>query len=486
MISELNGLIQHMHYVDFDSKNKQTIIRFAIYVVLGLIAIAVSYLVILGARGYDVDPATRKVVRNGLILTWSQPESVDVYVNGNLEDNTPARFPLPVGQYDMKMSKLGYRDWTKTVNLRASEVIKLNYPRLFPNEITAKPVTSLSEVSGWLQSGDQETIAVHVKPGSRDIILYSVKDIEAQPKLMTIPRQFLTEVAGSTGIINLHQWSADSDYLMVEHINGDLTEYIRINVIDNEFVNINKTMTLELTNLQFDRSENNKMYGLTNNQLRRIDIGDKVASAALVAQVVDYRVASDGRVLAIQKRDKLSSLLMIDRDDNISTVLSAPTTATAQLELGNYDDEDYAVVALSPSETKLVWLDEKENRNSDMIATIPGKNVQVYPVSFTGRFAVVSSGDVVTVHDFEKLRVFEFEFDGMTPESLSWFDDGHLITTTRNGAIDVIEFDGKNKTNIGKGKNFKVYTDKDFNNFYSLGAGQNSKIDLNVSNLLPQ
>jgi len=486
MISELNGLIQHMHYVDFDSKNKQTIIRFAIYIVLGLVAIAVSYLVILGARGYDVDPATRKVVRNGLILTWSQPESVDVYVNGNLEDNTPARFPLPAGQYDMKMSKRGYRDWTKKVDLRASEVIKMNYPRLFPNEIVAAPVSSLSDVSGWLQSGDQETIAVHTKPESKQILFYSVNDIKAAPKLLTIPDQYLTRVDEGIGTINLHQWSADSDYLMIEHVNGTLTEYIRINVINDELININKTMALELTNLQFDRSENNKMYGLTNGQLRRIDLSEEVVSSALVAEVVDYRVASDGRVLAIQKRDKLSSLLMIDRDDNVTNVLSAPTTSTAQLELGNYDNENYALVAFGPNETTLVWLDAKANRKSNVIATIPGKNVRVYPVSFTGRFAVVSSGDIVTVHDFEKLRVFEFKFADMVPESLSWFDDGHLITTTSKGAIDVIEFDGKNKTNIGKGKNYKVYTDKSFKSFYSLGVGQNSKIDLNVSNLRPQ
>jgi len=474
-----------MHYVDFDTKTKQTITRFAIYIVLGLVSIAVSSLVILAARGYDVDPATRRVVRNGLVLMWSQPQSVDVYVNDILEDKTPSRLPLPVGEYRLKMSKAGFRDWNKTVKVGPSEVVKLNYPRLFPNEINATPVTTLAEVSDWLQSGDQETIAVHSRPGSREILLYSMKDITSGPQLITIPESQLTQVDGALGKIKLHQWSADSDYLMIEHTNGSVVEYVRINVIDNEFLNINKTYALPINNVQFDRSENNKMYGLTDELLRRLDVRNKSISAALVGEVADFRVAADGRVLSLQVRNNITSLVMLDKNDELSVVLSGATSDLAQLELGNFESKDYAVVSLNPNETKLVWLDDKAGRASNLLATIPGKNVKVYPVSFTGRFAVVSSGETVTVHDFEKLRVFNFRFPGMTSQTLSWFDDGHLISTTKNGNIDVLEFDGANKTTIGKGKNFKVYTDKDFKELYSLGAKEDGRVDLNSSNLRP-
>lgn len=485
MISELNRLKQHMHYVDFDTKTKQTIIRFAIYIVLGLVAIAVSLLVVMAARGYDVDPATGKVVRNGLVLLWSQPEAVDVYINGNLEDNTPARFPLPVGTYDIKMSKAGYRDWTKTTQVRPSEVVKLNYPRLFPNDIKAESATTLASAVDWLQSPDQETLATQTKADSREVLLYNIEDITASPDLITIPESVITRTPGVADVFKLSQWSADSDYLMIEHLSGTKSEFIRANVIDKEFINVNKTLSLDLSNVQFDRSENDKMYGLTNGQLRRINVKDKVATAALVAEIVDYRVSADGRVLAIQKRPTTSSLVMLGDDDQVSTITSSKTTDTNLLELGNFEGDDYAVVSLNPNETKLIWLDDKEGRKSNLIATIPGKNNQVYPASFTGRFAVVSSGDIVTVHDFEKMRVFEFKFAGMTSDSLSWFDDGHLITTTKSGDIDVIEFDGQNMTNIGKGSNFKVYTDKDFSSFYSLAKQADGRTSLNVSNLRP-
>jgi hypothetical protein len=485
MISELNGHKQHMHYVDFDSKNKQTIIRFAIYVVLGLVAFGISLLVIFAARGYDVDPATGKVVRNGLVLMWSQPESVDVYVNNQLEDSTPSRLPLPVGKYDLKMSKAGYRDWNKTVNVRASEVIKLNYPRLFPNEINAIAQETFETVGDWLQSPDQETIAVHEKAGSPEISLFSIVEPDQPLKKITIPEGFLTRTNGQIGTINLHQWSADSDYLMIEHINGTVTEYIRINVVKNEFVNINTVVSLPITNLQFDRSENNKMYALTDGQLRRINVEAKTISAALVAEVADYRVAADGRVVIIQKRDQISSVIVLEDNDQPRTLLSGPATKSAQLELGNYDGEDYVVTSIDPNEVRLVWLDDDENRPRNLLATIAGKDSKIYPVSFTGRFAVMTSGDIVTVHDFEKLRVFQYKFAGLTPESLSWFDDGHLITTTSAGSIDVIEFDGLNKTTIGQGLKFKVYTDKEFQNYYSLGKNAQAGVNLNSSNLRP-
>lgn len=474
-----------MHYVDFDKKTKHMFIRFAIYALLGVVAMAISFLVLLAARGYDVDPATGKVVRNGLVLLWSQPESVDVYVNNQLEDNTPSRLPLPIGKYDLKMSKAGYRDWTKTVNVNASEVIKLNYPRLFPNEIKAEPVATLAGPTEWLQSPDQETLAVFASTKSAEISLYSINDINQPPQVIKLPQDVLTLTPGQESIFSFNQWSADSDYLVIEHINGATREYIRVNVIENEFVNVNKQLAVNLLNVQFDRSENDKLYGTTDGQLRRLNLAEKTISAALAGEIVDYRIAADGRVAAIQKQDTKSNLILIDNDDNIRTLLTKKATNTNQLELGNYDGEDYAVVGLEPTRTDLIWLDEQEQTTRNKIATISGTNNVVYPVSFTGRFAAVTSGDVVTVHDFEKLRVYSFKFTGMTKESLSWFDDGHLITATDKGMIDVVEFDGHNKTNIGKGQKAKIYTDKDFNFFYSLAPAAGGKTTINASNLRP-
>lgn len=474
-----------MHYVDFDSKTKHTVIRFAIYTVLGLIALAISWLVILAARGYDVDPSTGRVVRNGLVLLWSQPESVDVYVNDVLEDNTPARLPLPVDTYQIKMSKAGYRDWNKTVTLRGSEVIKLNYPRLFPNEIKAETSADLASVNEWLKSSDQETIAILGNANSRVIQLYSVSDLKATPVSLTIPEAILTKVNGKIGTFKLGQWSADSAYLTVNHTNGDVTEYIRINVVDNEFINISTEMSLSLSNVQFDRDENNIMYGVDKGRLRRFNVASKIISAPLTSGVLDYRVAEDGRVGIVRKVGASSSLALLSRDDQISTVLTQKSTSSNKLELGSFESNEYAVVSLSPNEVKLIWLDNDENRKSNVAATLSGTGMQVYPSSFSGRFAVVTSGDIVTVHDFEKMRVYSYKFTGMTKESLNWFDDGHLSTTTNKGSIEVVEFDGKNKTNLGKGLKHKVITDKDYNSFFTLSAGAKNRTNLNVSNLRP-
>ncbi len=473
-----------MHYVDFDSKTKQTIVRLATYGAVGIAALIISLVIIFAARGYDVDPSTGQVIRNGLLLVWSQPESADLYLGGELETDTPARLPLPVGAYDLKLSREGYRDWSKTVPVNESEVVKLNYPRLYPNDIRAENFGSLPGADYWSQSPSQEILLVHSKANPRTIQFYNAEDTSQPVRAITIPDGKLTLPGGVVGSIEPYQWSADSEFLLVRHIGQGVNETLRIEVDTETIVNINDIFPVGVTDVQFDRSENDILYGVSaGGQLRQLDIKKKSAATPLAAEVAEYRVASDGRVAITQLRQKETHVLLYDEKDGIRVLMSGPKTGSTQIELGEYDGDGYAVVSINPNKAQIVWLDQKENREDDIAATFSSKGIRVHPVSFSGKYSLVSSSSGFIVHDFNKLRVFPFKIKNIDLDTISWFDDGHIAGVAA-GKIVISEYDGDNQTQVGDAANFKIYAEKGYDTFFSISQNKNKLFSLDQSNLI--
>ena len=472
-----------MHYIDFDSKTRRTIVHFATYLTVGLFALGLSIIILMAARGYDVDPSTGHVIRNGLILVWSQPGSADLYLDGELEDDTPARLPLPTGSYDVELVREGYQNWKKTISVYGSEVVKVNYPRMFPDEIVAEQFASVPSVSYWSQSPSQELMLTHSNDKPRALNLYDIKDEISIPRTITVPTAKLNKFVAGSSKITPTQWSADSKYILVKHDNGSLVEFVRVAVEEDEVININTSISKQVSDVQFDRSENDIMYGKAKNGLLvRFNVKNSTVSDGLAADITKYRVASDGRVVAVQERSKKSFVLVID-GENVESIYSGTVSGPkVQLELGNFEGDHYAIFSVSPNEAKIVWLDNLPGYDDKMLATLSGKDIVVHPVSFTARFAMVSTGDQIITHDFDKFRVHQFRTKGMNPKTISWFDDGHVVAVA-GGKIIIREFDGANMTEIGQASNFDVFAGAGFENFYSLKKAEDGSFSFNSSNL---
>ena len=95
--------------------------------------------IIMSATGYRFNIKKNVLQKTGIIFLESKPENVDVWLNGKLVDNkTPARMTnLLPNEYEIKLSKEGYYDWQKTVQVYESQTTNLQYIRLFKKDIEA-------------------------------------------------------------------------------------------------------------------------------------------------------------------------------------------------------------------------------------------------------------------------------------------------------------------------------------------------------------
>jgi hypothetical protein len=98
-----------------------------------VIFILTTPVIVLYALGYKFDLPTRQIVKTGSLIVKSEPKKGNIYIDDILQPrktDATVRFLLP-GDYNVKVSRDGYQDWTKRLNIRSSLVTWANHEREF-------------------------------------------------------------------------------------------------------------------------------------------------------------------------------------------------------------------------------------------------------------------------------------------------------------------------------------------------------------------
>lgn len=114
---------------------KKKIFSLILVIIFGLFFVAVaSYLLIL-ANGYKINLQAKKIQKTGMIYLKSDPKDVEIYLDGKLiNSKIPARisYLLP-RRYTAEVKKLGFSNWSKTMNIESGQVAVCQNIVLFKN-----------------------------------------------------------------------------------------------------------------------------------------------------------------------------------------------------------------------------------------------------------------------------------------------------------------------------------------------------------------
>lgn len=109
---------------------------------LGLILVpAVTYLVILFAKGYRPDVTSGQITPTGLLAATSLPQGAEVIVDGQLRTATDATINLAPGTYKVQIRKDGFSPWEKELTVQA-EVVTRADATLFPTVPSLRAITA--------------------------------------------------------------------------------------------------------------------------------------------------------------------------------------------------------------------------------------------------------------------------------------------------------------------------------------------------------
>lgn len=485
---------------DSSSKRAQIALRFFTYGVMTLATIVLTTLAIFYAMGYRFNQNSLSFEQGGLLQFQSAPEGAQVYIDGKKQSyNTPGRANMPVGKHTVEMRLDGYKNWSKTIDLKAGQLLWLNYTRLIPQDLAVSSVRSFPSLTATLASPDRRWIALQELTNAPAITIADVGN-EKEPKFsnITIPDATLTKKDGKLGKITIVEWDLGSRYLLLLHENAEVREYIRLDRSEPEkAVNISRVFRLPISEAHFAGSNPNVLFVKTDNILRRLDIGSSSASAALVADVSQFVVYGGDDVIAfVAKRTaqggQAQQVVGMLKGSKETLVRTTDADVPLKIAFTEYFRNYYFAVSDGSGKVDVV-LDPESNTSLDgtmnKLTTFDlGKPVQWLKFSNNGRMLVAGNGKEYANYDLELDITTPVTLSNVSAEvtrPLEWLDDYH-IWTDADSTLHTYEFDGQNNQNLGSvTPGFMVNLSQNGKSLFTIGKNtQNNTFELQSTRLI--
>ncbi|MCR4263879.1 MAG: PEGA domain-containing protein [Candidatus Roizmanbacteria bacterium] len=138
---------------------------FSLLVILLLAASAA--IVILLARGYRFNPQDNSLDSTGILVTKSEPDGAQVYIDGIFSGATNSTINLLPNWYKVRISKQGYHDWEREMRIQGEIVVQTDAV-LFLKNPSLSVLTSTGVLEPFL-SPDGTKIAYIATPSAEQL-----------------------------------------------------------------------------------------------------------------------------------------------------------------------------------------------------------------------------------------------------------------------------------------------------------------------------
>lgn len=451
-----------MFNIDLSSKRAKLAIRFFTYGVMTVATVVLTAFLVLVALGYRLDK-NFTFSQGGLVQFNSTPDNASVTIDGKVQSfHTQDKTNLAAGQHTISMSLDGYHTWSKTVDLAPGQLLWLNYARLIPNSITTSTLKSYPSVAATLPSPDRHWLLMQMKS---DVPAYTLVDYsdETKPQYtdFTLPDGLFTKKDGKYGTFKLVEWDLQSKYVLIEHDNGDLVEFARVDRSKPaDAVNLTKLFSLNIREAHFSGSNANTIFAKTDDVLRKLDISGPTASAALVTDLQDFMVYGEDTIAFMQLQEKTTGdqntkqqVVGVYKGGKVMQAHVAASGQPLKFAYNEYDNHSYLAVTEADGKTVDVIRDATTagaSKEANVFTKFNlGSPVDYLTFSSNGRMIVAQHGNTFATYDIETAKSYSstLAFGSDKTPQLKWLDDYYLWSDD-GGTLRLFEFDGTNEHDI--------------------------------------
>lgn len=446
-----------MDYLDPKKELKHRITLMIGYVLV-TVAIVIATLVLLyQAYGFGIGK-NGTVIQSGLAFFSSQPNPADIYLNGRLNSKqTNARLVLPSGIYHVRLTRAGYQDWQRTIEVEGGDVQHFDYPFLIPGKLTSKKIASYDQAPGLAtQSPDRRWLLVQ-NPGSMtNFQVFDLKNPDKAPTPLVVPAGLLTK-ASSAESWQLEEWADDNNHVVLEHDYDGKVEYILVDRSDPaQSLNIDTTIganpaKLTLLNKKYDQYYLSDAGGT----LQTASLSDHTPKTVL-QNVLNYQsYGSDSLLYATDKGAPAGQVLVkLKIGDNTYPIHSFVAGSTYLLDLTKYSGTLYVVAGASAENKAYIYKDPAGQLSSlPNQAVVPSQVLHVNQpnyVSFSTstQFIMLENGTRFGVYDIENTKGYNYNTASLpldAPQPHATWMDGNRLTYVSGGKVAVFDYDGTNR-----------------------------------------
>lgn len=445
----------NMTRIDLSSKKAKLAIRFFTYGFMTFATIIISSLFLFFALGYRFDNDKRTFEQGGLLQFRSFPENGLVTLDKMpLSDRTPGKASVASGSHNVLVQLNGFVPWQKDIKVSAGQVLWLNYIRFVPNKITTKPLASYPAIYNSLATPNRRLIAIQPSISEPRFVIADIRnELKPEYKELVLNAGSYTSQLDKPDNFEMVEWDLGSRYMLIRHTSGDLNEILRID-IEQPGLAVNLTAKFgAISQAQFAGNNGNIVYGLINNELRRLEVNaETLASGSdIIAADINYFIIYKSDSIGfIASRDGKQEVGVIKNDREVLAG-SYPLDTKINIALNSYFNHDYLAVSSGNGVEIIRDPSETINRTAKIFSRFGTTSPSIDWLYFSnnGRVIVAQSQSSITSYDLELADTHTRDFGSSQPvtERYRWLDDYYLIVSTTD-KLRIAEFDGSNEREI--------------------------------------
>lgn len=495
-----------MEFLDPEAERRHRILLLIGYCLISIAIVFAGLILLYWSYGYSL---TNKgeVQQNGIVFVSSQPDGATVSLDGQPNpDKTNARLSLAAGNYAMRVSLTGYRDWQHTLKVQGGDVQRYMYVKLFPAKLATTALRNF-ESSPLLstQSLDRRWILVKAADTAGGFVLFDTKRPE-KPVItdLTLPADVFT--TGDSHTWTAIDWASDNQHVLLDHSYTTSTanahEYILFDrAAPSQSQNLTRVLGLSAEEELTIRDKKYDQYYDYNKQthiLRAIDIAGKPLAAPF-NYVLSYKTYGSDNVVYVtdvaengqQLSGKVNVVLVQDSRRLVLRQLPV-STAGYVTEMMQYDNVWF--IAFGAKDGKGIYLYRNPLDQGVSGSTFPDvwrylrlDNPASLSVSPNAQFILIQSGQSMLVYDAYRAEVKRFTLAGTidAPQTKVRWMDGYRLVYVSNGKVRVVEYDNQNDTVLQAAlPAFFPYFSSNYNYAYSLAAGEGAAVQMTTTPLI--
>ena len=478
--------------MDFLDPQKKRAHNIRLYIGYALMAVAIgigTIVLVFAAYGYDIDRNTGDVIQNGLVIVDAKPEQANIFIDGDNKGTTGNRLILPAGTYKLKLQRDGYRNWIHTLNLEGSSIEQLVYPFMFPTKLVTKTVQDYATAPSMASSSpDRHWLVVH-QPNSPSS--FSVVDLNAEKNpvtTITLPSDAFTPAVGAHTYEAI-EWSTDNSHLLLKHVFTGGSEFIILNRDSpTSSTNINKVFAgRAFTSATLRDKKYDQLYLLNgaDGGLFQADTKNQTATL-IVSGVISYKSYEDKTLLYVTNplADTKEVQLHVRQDKKDYLLRNLPIASTYMLDMAQFDGDFYLIGGSAADGHVYIYknpfelLSREPSKATQPFHVLIVQGAQYVSFSTIARFVSVQGGSNFVVYDFETNR--QFKYDTKLPlaaNQKAYWMDGHRLSLTSDGAINIFDFDGTNLQKLSSSLPvFSVFFDRDYTAMFALAPNPDKTV----------
>ncbi|CAN5649582.1 hypothetical protein BH23PAT1_BH23PAT1_0980 [soil metagenome] len=489
--------------MDFLNPKKKRAHRIRLFIGYGLMAVLIGLaatMLLFEASGFDVDRRTGEVTHNGLVFVDAHPETADVYLNGKRQGQTDMRLVIPEGDYEISLSRDGYRSWERKFRLQGGHIERFVYPFLFPEKLVSEDVRSYESAPRLAtQSPDRRWLVVQKSDDLSEFEINDLNSKEVKVESIKVPDGVFSSAAGAHKLEAI-EWSTNNRHLLLKHNFNGSFEFVIIDMASPvNSLNLTKLFNTPFTDMALRDKRPDRFYLLdkTSGRLQQAD-SPTGEITPLLSNVLAFRGHGDDMIVYVTSEDAEKGRVSVKiREGSDVYKLRELTEDTKYLiDLARFKNRWYFATGTSKDKRVYIYEDVLSTLRQPNellskpvpVSVLKAEKAEFLSFSANARFIVAQAGDKLAVYDAEADRTHHYnsQLKLSAGQKLLWMD-GHRLLITRGDKVMVMDYDGTNKHELVEAHNgFHPFFDRDYERMFTISpsADKPAATSLSLTSML--